>query len=160
MQRVGALAIAALACIAVPTLLAPGALGAARAADRQPVAATLIMSRGHQILTVVLRNNSAAWACIDPNFAAPARVSAYARNARPIRNDNGVESARGGCALLGPRKTMHVVFDLRPMFPVGLPGDSRICYTSWWKMGGVQSLAPTVRMSHCLVLPAGGIGRR
>jgi len=158
MRRLGVLAAGAVALCALPVLL-PG--GSARAAEKEPVSATLTMSRGHELLTVVIKNNGPAYACIDPNYGAQARIFALGRDNRVIRNNNAVEGqAKVACVTLAPRKSIHVVYDLRPLYPMGLPGNSRICYGAWWKMGGVQSLAPQARFSRCLTLPEQGLGRR
>jgi hypothetical protein len=161
MRRLGVLAAGALALCALPGAFSGQLYGDAQAAERQPVSATLIMSRGHEVLTLVIKNNGSAYACIDPTYTATARISAFTREGKAIRNVNAVEGqAKAPCTTLAPGKSIHVVYDLRPLYPVGLPGYSRICYGSWWKMGGVQSLAPSVKLAHCLVLPQRGIGRR
>jgi hypothetical protein len=126
---------------------------------KQGVALSLIVSRGHNLVTVLVRNRGSAPVCIDPNYAAPARISAMARNGTAIRSLNTSEGRGGDCARLAPRRTIHVVYDLRPLFPLGLPGDSRLCYSSWWKPGGPDSAAPANRISRCFVLPSSGIGR-
>lgn len=161
MRRQGVLAVGLAALIALPAMIAAGPLQQADAAEGQAVSATLVMSRAHELLTVVVRNDGASWSCIDPAYAAPGRLQAYARDGHPIRDAAPAEIAsRAACTTLGPGRAVHAVYDLRPLYPVGLPGFSRICYSSWWKRGGVASLAPNVRISRCLSLSRGGFGRR
>jgi hypothetical protein len=124
------------------------------------VSITLIPSRGHDLVTVLLRNKGSSPVCIDPNYAAPARISAVTRKGAPIKSLNPSEGRQGGeCARLAPHRTIHVVYDLRPLYPLGLPGASRLCYSSWWKTGGPDSRAPATNVSRCHELPASGIGR-
>lgn len=157
MRRLGVLAAGLLGLCALPAIFPAGS---ARAAEKEPVTATLTMSRGHELLTVVIRNGGPTYACIDANYGAPARIFALGRDNRTIRSSNTTEGAAKACLPLAPRKSIHVVYDLRPLYPMGLPGYSRICYGAMWKMGGVQSLAPQTRFSRCLTLPEQGLGRR
>src|SRR3569833_3065973 len=121
MRRLGVVAAGAVALCALPVLL-PG--GSARAAEKEPVSATLTMSRGHELLTVVIKNNGPAYACIDPNYGAQARIFALGRDNRVIRNNNAVEGqAKVACVTLAPRKSIHVVYDLRPLYPDGPAGQ-------------------------------------
>lgn len=162
MRRVGVLA--ALLVLGPGGVLSGIPVDRAKAAQpappKQGVEISLIVSRGHDLVTVLLRNRGVQPVCIDPAYAAPARISAADKRGGEIKSLNpGVGRQGQECARLAPRRTIHVVYDLRPLYPLGLPGESRVCYTSWWKLGGPDSKAPTMRASRCVVLPSSGIGR-
>jgi hypothetical protein len=155
--------LAALALLGPTAVLSGVLIGEASAQAgpaKQGVAVNMIVSRGHDLVTVLIKNRGPSPVCIDPSYAAPARISAATKKGAEIKSLNSSEGPAGQeCARVSPGKTIHVVYDLRPLFPLGLPGDSRLCYASWWKQGGPDSRAPAERVSRCLVLPDSGIGR-
>jgi hypothetical protein len=125
------------------------------------VALTLIMSRGHEVLTVVVQNNGPGEICIDPNFTAPVRLSAFDKSGKPIASMNAQPGkSKAECIVLAPRKSLHAGFDLRPVYPLGLPGEARLCYGVWWHQGGPAAHSQEMRSARCRVLPAHGLGRR
>jgi hypothetical protein len=127
----------------------------------QNLTLSLIMSRGHELMTVLIRNRGPGMVCIDPNFGATARLSAFAHNGRSIPSMNPTQGRPlVECARLPVGRTVHVVYDLRALYPLGLPGDSRLCYASWWKPGVAGSKATMMTTTRCLHLPEAGIGRR
>ena len=121
----------------------------------------LVMSRGHDVLTVVLKNTGPGPICVDANYTAPAQLTAYARNGKPIANLNAAAARpRNDCARLDARKALHAGYDLRPIYPLGLPGASKLCYQAQWKTGGANSRDAEMRSTSCVVLPSEGVGRR
>jgi hypothetical protein len=124
------------------------------------LALELVMSRGHDVLTVVLKNTGPGPICIDANYTAPTRLTAFARNGKPIANLNATAArARNDCARLDARQALHAGYDLRPIYPLGLPGASKLCYEASWKTGGPNSHDPQMRSTRCVVLPPEGVGR-
>jgi hypothetical protein len=89
------------------------------------------------------------------------RLSAYSNRGKPIASLNPVPGrSKAACSPVALRQTLHVAYDLRPLYPLGLPGASRLCYGAWWRQGGPGSHAQLMQSARCLVLPARGLGRR
>lgn len=125
------------------------------------LALELVMSRGHDVLTVVLKNAGPGPICVNSDFSAPSRLTAFARNGKPIANLNTTAvRLRNACSPLDARKSLHAGYDLHPIFPLGLPGASKLCYEAMWKTGGPNSHDPQMRSTRCMVLPTEGVGRR
>ena len=170
MRRIGLVAAGSVVCAVAGASLGLWSQGALAEGQILPAPAPLgsphnlaldmVMSRGHDVLTVVLKNSGPGPICVDANYTAPGRLSAIARNGRPIANLNAAAvHARGDCVRLEAKKTLHAGYDLRPTYPLGLPGASKLCYEALWKTGGPNSRDPQMRSTHCLVLPSEGVGR-
>ncbi len=155
MRRVGGFAAAAGVCLSMAMVMA------ADATPKPPVSVSMTLSRAHGVLTVVIKNEAAVPICVDPNYAASARLAAWSREGKPLRNPMAVEGqARINCMPLGPHKAMHLVYEVGRLYPFGLPGDSRLCYGSWWMPGGPTTRAPAQKVGRCVAVPPEGLGRR
>ena len=171
MRRIGLVAAGSVVCAVAGASLGLWSQGAQAegqilpaaqpSANPHNLALELVMSRGHDVLTVVLKNGGPGPICVDGNYTAPGRLTAFARNGRPIANLNAAAGRpRSDCERLEARKTLHAGYDLRPIYPLGLPGASKLCYEALWKTGGPNSHDIQMRSTRCLVLPPEGVGRR
>jgi hypothetical protein len=146
--------------VQAPAALPPIGVGKAPKLPHN-LALQLILSRGHQVMTVLIENRGPGPVCLDPNYGAAARLAAYARAGKPIPSMNANKGAsKAPCLRIDPRKTVHVVFDLKPLYPLGLPGASRLCYGASWRRGAADSKAQLMESARCMVLPSTGLGRR
>ncbi|HEY3811867.1 MAG TPA: hypothetical protein VGL66_01475 [Caulobacteraceae bacterium] len=170
MRRLGLVAAGSVACALAGASLGLWSRGAEAAGQILPaaqpsasphnLALEMVMSRGHDVLTVVLKNDGPGPICVDVDYTAPGRLTAFAKNGAPIANLATPPRSRNACSPLEARKTLHAGYDLRPIFPLGLPGAGKLCYQASWKTGGPNSRDPQMRSSHCMVLPPEGVGRR
>jgi hypothetical protein len=171
MRRIGLVAAGSVVCAVAGASLglwSQGALAEGQilpaptpSASPHNMALDMVISRGHDVLTVVLKNGGPGPICVDANYTHPGRLTAFARDGKPIANLNTAAArGHGDCVRLEAKKTLHAGYDLRPTFPLGLPGASKLCYEAQWKTGGPNSRDPQMRSTHCLVLPPEGVGRR
>jgi hypothetical protein len=171
MRRIGLVAAGSVVCAVAGACLGLWSQGAAAegqilpgpapSANPHNLALELVISRGHDVLTVVLKNAGPGPICVDGNYTAPARLTAFARDGKPIANLNAVaQRPHNDCARLDARKALHAGYDLRPIYPLGLPGASKLCYQAQWKTGGLNSHDPEMRSTRCVVLASEGVGRR
>ena len=170
MRRIGLVAAGSVVCAIAGASLGLWSQGAAAAGQILPgpapsanphnLSLELVISRGHDVLTVVLKNTGPGPICVDADYTAPARLAAFAKNGKPISNLNtAAPQPRHDCERLDARKALHAGYDLRPIYPLGLPGGSKLCYEALWKTGGATSRDPEMRSTHCTVLPPEGVGR-
>ena len=155
MRLVGGFALAAGVCLSMAAAITVDA------SPQPPVSVGLTFSRAHGVLTVVIKNESAGFICIDPNHSASARIMAFTREGRPLKNPMASEGqSRAECVPLAPRKAVHLVYEIQRLYPFGLPGESRLCYGAWWKTGGPGMRTPVQKVGRCIAVPREGLGRR